>query len=147
MFSKCSKGNELFIYWLWFWLYFDSFLLISFDKNSNKLNNKISDLKSKFDKARSILSTTDGIDMSYMEQTESYNSLLNENKLKLDLLNQYKQLCEFQIKNNLENNTISNMNDSSWNGNHESQEILNPVLAPAIKQEIMQNQSFDLDFE
>jgi hypothetical protein len=122
-------------------------LLISFDKNSNKLNNKISDLKSKFDKARSILSTTDGIDMSYMEQTESYNSLLNENKLKLDLLNQYKQLCEFQIKNNLENNTISNMNDSSWNGNHESQEILNPVLAPAIKQEIMQNQSFDLDFE
>lgn len=64
-----------------------------FDKNSAKLNAKITDLKNKFDKARTLLNTMPGIDMSLTEQEQYYENLLKQYLLKNELLNSYKQSC------------------------------------------------------
>jgi hypothetical protein len=64
-----------------------------FDKNPAKLNAKITDLRNKFDKTRSLLNTMPGIDMSLTEQEQYYESLLKQYLLKNELLNSYKQSC------------------------------------------------------
>lgn len=68
-----------------------------FENNPSKLSNKINELKSKFDKSRTILTTMPGIDMSLIEQEEYYESLLKKYKKDKELLVSYKDICNFDI--------------------------------------------------
>ena len=61
------------------------------------MGNKINELKTKFDSARSLLTTLPGIDMSYTEQQEYYESLLKQYKKEKELLKSYKEICKFDI--------------------------------------------------
>ena len=63
------------------------------DKNPAKLNSKVNELKGKFDKAKQVLNSMNGIQMSYIEQQEYYKSLLKQYDLKLELLENYKTAC------------------------------------------------------
>ena len=63
------------------------------DKNPAKLNSKVNELKGKFDKAKQVLNSMNGIQMSYIEQQEYYKSLLKQYELKLELLENYKTAC------------------------------------------------------
>jgi hypothetical protein len=69
----------------------------SFENNPSKLSNKINELKAKFEKARGILSTVPGIDMSQSEQQDYYETLLKQYKREHELLNSYKEMCKFDI--------------------------------------------------
>lgn len=51
----------------------------------------------KFDTARSTLATLPGIDMSYTEQQEYYESLLAQYKKEKQYLESYKDICKFDI--------------------------------------------------
>lgn len=68
-----------------------------FENNPSKLGNKINELKMKFDTARSTLATLPGIDMSYTEQQEYYESLLAQYKKEKQYLESYKDICKFDI--------------------------------------------------
>ena len=61
------------------------------------MGNKIGELKVKFDKARTILSTVPGIDMSHTEQLDYYQTLLKQYKHENELLTSYKEMCNFDI--------------------------------------------------
>ena len=63
------------------------------DKNPTKLNNKVTELKNKFEKAKQVINNMNGIQMSYIEQQEYYKSLLKQYELKLNLLENYKTAC------------------------------------------------------
>ena len=61
------------------------------------MGNKINDLKLKFEKARTILSTVSGIEMSHTEQLDYYQTLLKQYKHENELLTSYKEMCNFDI--------------------------------------------------
>ena len=73
------------------------------------MGSKIGELKVKFDKARSILSTMPGIDMSHTEQLDYYQTLLKQYKRENELLNSYKDICGFDISQ-LEQQPVIEMN-------------------------------------
>lgn len=54
-------------------------------------------MKTKFDAARSLLTTLPGIDMSYKEQQEYYDSLQTKYTRERELLEDYKSICKFDI--------------------------------------------------
>jgi hypothetical protein len=51
----------------------------------------------KFEKARLLLNTIPGIDMSHSEQIEYYESLLKQFKYENELLTTYKDMCQFDL--------------------------------------------------
>ncbi len=61
------------------------------------MGGKIGELKVKFDKARQILSTIPGIDMSHTEQLDYYQTMLKQYKRENELLTSYKEMCDFDI--------------------------------------------------
>ena len=67
--------------------------------NQSKLTTRINELKAKFEKARSILATIPGIDMSQKEQEEYYLKLLKQYEQENELLQSYKDMCKFDIAN------------------------------------------------
>ena len=81
--------------------------LLSFETNPTKLGGKIGELKVKFDKARSILSTIQGVDMSHTEQLDYYQTLLKQYKRENELLASYKNMCDFDISKLDAQSTIS----------------------------------------
>ena len=83
------------------------FIKTSFENNPTKLGSKIGELKVKFDKARTNLSATPGIDMSHTEQIEYYQTLLKQYKNDNELLNSYKEMCDFDISRLEQQPTIS----------------------------------------
>lgn len=80
-------------------LFCHSLNIYSFENNPNsqKLGNKINELKTKFDTARSLLTTLPGIDMSYKEQQEYYDSLQTKYTRERELLENYKTICKFDV--------------------------------------------------
>ena len=101
----------------------------SFENNPSKLGNKINELKTKFDSARTILTTLPGIDMSYTEQQEYYETLLKQYKREKELLESYKEICQFDI-NQLEkgpSESFLNNNDNKTPDPIEGQETINDV--------------------
>ncbi len=130
------------------------------------MNNKINELKIKFEKARTTLSSLNGVDMSYMEQTEYYNSLINEYKLKVDLLNHYKEISSFELApipqvGALDLNSVNTDNVLESDNPVDGEANIVPIEASSIenfeklepivpKEEIetqIQNGSFDVSFE
>ena len=81
---------------------FQIFFFNSFENNPAKLGTKINDLKLKFEKARSVLSTLPGLDMSLKEQESYYETLLGQYKREIELIESYKDMCKFDT-NKLEN--------------------------------------------
>ena len=69
----------------------------SFENNPSKLGNKINELRGKFDKARSILAATPGLDMSEAEQKAYYETLLKQYYDEHSLLTSYKDMCKFDM--------------------------------------------------
>lgn len=61
------------------------------------MGGKIGELKVKYDKARQILSTIPGIDMSHTEQLDYYQTMLKQYKRENELLTSYKEMCDFDI--------------------------------------------------
>jgi hypothetical protein len=51
----------------------------------------------KFEKARLLLNTIPGIDMSHSEQIDYYESLLKQFKYENELLTTYKDMCQFDL--------------------------------------------------
>lgn len=92
-----------------------------FENNPSKLGNKINELKSKFDSARSLLTTLPGIDMSYTEQQEYYESLLKKYKKEKELLESYKEICKFDIAD-----LKKGPSESFLNNQETAQATLNP---------------------
>jgi hypothetical protein len=95
------------------------------DKNPSKLNNKLNELKNKFEKAKQVVNNMNGIQMSYIEQQEYYNSLLKQYELKLELLDSYKSTCSFdtseiQYENTSNNDLYSNIK-LNFNENNQQQ--------------------------
>jgi hypothetical protein len=115
-------------------------------------------LKAKFDKARALLSAANGIDMSYVEQVDKYNLLLNEYKLKVDLLDQYKRLADFQLDTKLIDGSVDESHanggdyDMSFEANRNAVNNTLPStydMKPEPKDDItdVYNESFDLNFD
>ena len=67
--------------------------------NQAKLTTRINELKAKFEKARSVLATIPGIDMSQKEQEEYYLTLLKQYEQDNELLQSYKDTCKFDVAN------------------------------------------------
>ena len=63
------------------------------------MTTRINELKAKFEKARGILATMPGIDMSQKEQEEYYLKLLKQYEQENELLQSYKDTCKFDIAN------------------------------------------------
>ena len=72
-------------------------VLKCFENNPSKLSTKINDLKSKFERARSVLGTLPGIDMSLKEQESYYETLLKQYQRESELIESYKDMCKFDV--------------------------------------------------
>jgi hypothetical protein len=84
------------------------------------LSSKINELKTKFEKARTVLTSMPGIDMSLSEQEAYYESLLKQYKHESDLIKSYKEMCKFdtsKLENvpNFEQDLMTNSATSSSN--------------------------------
>ena len=140
---RCMKqlnGKYLFL------IQIDDFKLhnLSFDKidkNPSKLNNKINELKNKFEKAKQVLNNMNGIQMSYIEQQEYYNSLLKQHEIKLQLLDKYKSTCKFDTAE-IQQDDILIKNDVYTNLNSE-----NNLNQGDVSTAIDDEQSFETDIK
>ena len=84
----------------------------SFENNPSKLGNRINELKMKFEKARLLVNTIPGIDMSHSEQIDYYETLLKQFKYETELLATYKDMCQFDLSR-LNNQAVENAASTS----------------------------------
>ncbi len=93
--------------------------MFSFENNPAKLGTKINELKVKFEKARSIVASLPGIDMSLKEQEAYYAELLQQYKRETELIESYKEMCRFDMQK-LENMPTSFSREAASTSEHMS---------------------------
>ena len=117
-------------------------IYFSFENNPSKLGGKINELKTKFDSARSILSTMPGIDMSYTEQQEYYESLLKQYKNEKERLESYKEMCKHIDISDLEKGPTE-----SFLNNNQIIPVDDAETADKIVEDFKELASFDTNFD
>ncbi|XP_019615668.1 PREDICTED: LOW QUALITY PROTEIN: mediator of RNA polymerase II transcription subunit 9-like [Branchiostoma belcheri] len=68
------------------------------DMESPDVNQKITELKTKFQKCRTMVEEMPGIDCSEEEQKQQIEQLRQQVTTKTDLLKKYKNLCAFECQ-------------------------------------------------